>query len=220
MFADRSDAGKALAFHLEGYRPSKPLVLGLPRGGVIVAAEVALKLDTDLDVVLSKKLGAPGNPELAIGAVAEDGSLYLDKHVISSLGVPETYVQAETAARLSEIRKLTVLYREVRPREPIEGRTVLLVDDGLATGATMIAAARAVALSTPDSIVVAVPGGPPETVRTLRAVDRISDVVCLKMPAYFGAVSELYEAFTQVRQEEVLRLLAGYSRGGEGGIDG
>ena len=99
MFADRSDAGEALAFHLEGHRASRPLVLGLPRGGVVVAAEVASKLDTDLDVVLSKKLGAPGNPELAIGAVAEDGSVYLDQGIISRLGVPEAYVEAETAAR-------------------------------------------------------------------------------------------------------------------------
>jgi putative phosphoribosyl transferase len=220
MFADRSDAGKALGFHLEGYRDSRPLVLGLPRGGVIVAAEVASKLDTDLDVVLSRKLGAPGNPELAIGAVAEDGSLYLDRHIISRLGVPETYVQEETAGRLSETKSLVALYREVRPREPVEGRTVILVDDGLATGATMNAAAQAVALSRPDSIVVAVPGGPPETVRTLRAIDRISDVVCLRMPQYFGAVSELYETFTQVKQEEVLSLLARYSHRGEGGTDG
>jgi len=196
MFQDRQDAGRQLARALAAYRTEHPLVLGLPRGGVVVAAEVARALDGDLDVLLVKKLRAPGNPELALGAVSEDGRVHLNP-----LDFSETYLQQEIAARRAEMAAQQQRYRAVRPRVSPLGRTVILVDDGLATGATMMAGVQTTQLAQPARLIVAVPVSPSETAR------EFDELVCLETPNDFQGVGQFYADFTQVEDEEVIQIL-------------
>jgi putative phosphoribosyl transferase len=196
MFQNRQDAGRQLGQALAAYRTAHPLVLGLPRGGVVVAAEVARALDGELDVLLVKKLRAPGNPELALGAVCEDGHVHLNPMDFS-----ETYVQKEVAARRAEMALQQQLYRAVRLRVPRAGRTVILVDDGLATGATMLAGVQTTKLANPARLIVAVPVSPPET------ACEFDNLVCLETPGDFQGVGQFYADFTQVEDEEVIRIL-------------
>jgi putative phosphoribosyl transferase len=196
MFRDRTDAGRHLANALKSYRGANPLVLGLPRGGVVVGAEVARALGGELDVLLVKKLRAPGNPELALGAVCEDGHVHLNP-----MDVSDAYVQKEIVARRAEMMLQQQRYRAVRPRVPRAGRTVILVDDGLATGATMMAGVQTTQLAKPVRLIVAVPVSPPETAR------EFNDLVCLETPLDFQGVGQFYEDFTQVEDDEVIRIL-------------
>ena len=207
MFSDRTDAGQQLARGLESYRRSNPLVLGLPRGGVVVAAAIARALQCDLDVLLVKKLRAPDNPELALGAVCEEGRVFINEEVLRLTGADDFYLEAERRERLAEIADQRRRYRAVKPRQPLTGRTILLVDDGLATGATMIAAAGASALSRPQELVVAVPVSHPETIDTLEAMPMVDRVVCLEAPVGFIGVGQFYQDFTQVSDEEVVAIL-------------
>ena len=204
-FRDRRDAGDALARRLEGYRGASPLVLGLPRGGVPVAAQVARALAADLDVVVARKLGSPISAELAIGAVTADGGRFLNADVIRHLNVSDAYIAAVTAVQQAEASRREARFRGSRPAPRITGRTVILVDDGLATGATMRAAVQAVRRQSPQRIVVAVPVGSPTACMALRA--EADDVVCLHEPIDFGAVGSYYEHFEQTQDEEVLQLL-------------
>ena len=207
MFANRQEAGWQLGEALQRLRATRPLVLGLPRGGVVVAAEVARALGGELDVMLVKKLRAPGNPELALGAVAEDGRAHVNPDVRGLTEASEDYLERERHERLKEMRAQAAAYRAVRPRVEPAGRTVVLVDDGLATGATMLAAVQCAALSGPERLVAAVPVGPPDTVRQFAAMPEVNEVVCLQTPAWFGGVGQFYEDFSQVSDEEVVRIL-------------
>jgi predicted phosphoribosyltransferase len=193
------------------------VVLGVPRGGVVVAAEVARALGAELDIAVPRKLRAPHNPELAVGAVAEDGSVYVDERVATSLGVPPEYLQQEAAWQLEEIRRRLEAYRQGRPACELAGRTVVLVDDGIATGSTMVAAVRSVRRRGAARVVVAVPVAPPEAVRRLRVEG--CEVVCAREDPLFVAVGQFYEDFTQVSDEEVQALLREFweSREGSGG---
>lgn len=209
MFADRIEAGKELAAALAAYRRPRLLVLGLPRGGVIVAAEVAGALDAELDVVLCKKLRAPDNPELAIGAIGEGGKVFLNPDVVEFLEIESTYIEHEKAVRLDEMQQQVDAYRRVKPRAPVLGRPVIVIDDGLATGATMVAAVQTTAQARPSTLTVAVPGGAFDTVRKLEAMREVDGVVCLETPSFFYGVGQLYDNFDQVEDEEVMRVLAG-----------
>jgi predicted phosphoribosyltransferase len=206
-FRDRSDAGRALAAKLAAYahRPDV-LVLALPRGGVPVAHEVARVLRAPLDVFLVRKLGVPGHEELAMGAVATGGVRVLNESVVAGLGIPPYVIDAVTAWEQEELTRRERLYRGDRPPPDVRGRTVILVDDGLATGATMHAAIRALREQHPGRIVVAVPTAAPETCEELKT--EVDDVICATTPEPFHAVGLWYENFSQTTDEEVRDLLA------------
>ena len=207
MFADRTDAGRRLAKALQSYGTRKPLVLGLPRGGVVVAAEVARAIGGEMDVMFVKKLGAPSNPELAIGAIGEDGKRFLNEDLARMTGADDDYIAALVSKRLAEIREQARQYRAVREKVFPVGRVCILVDDGLATGATMIAAIQATAAAQPTMIIVAVPGGPDDTLEKIKAMPEVTDVICLETPTWFSGVSQLYDDFCQVEDDEVVALL-------------
>jgi putative phosphoribosyl transferase len=205
IFRDRREAGAQLAAALQSYRDRRPVVLAVPRGGVVVGYQVAVALDAPLDVVVPRKLRAPFNAELAIGAVAHDGSVYLDDGLVRTLGVSDDYLQQEIACQTEEIRRRMQAYRGEQPMPDLTGATAIVTDDGVATGATMIAALRAVRALGPGRVVAAVPVAPPETVERLRR--EADDVVCLHTPALFYAVGQFYEDFSQTTDEEVVALL-------------
>jgi predicted phosphoribosyltransferase len=206
-FRDRHDAGRLLAEKLTAYahRPDV-LVLALPRGGVPVAYEVARALGTPLDVFVVRKLGVPGHEELAMGAVATGGVRVLNDDVVRGLRIPDRVIDAVTALEQQELARRERLYRGDRTPPDARGRTVILVDDGLATGATMHAAIAALRQQEPARIVVAVPTAAPETCNALRA--EVDDVVCAITPEPFHAVGLWYEDFSQTTDEEVRELLA------------
>ncbi|HXI09951.1 MAG TPA: phosphoribosyltransferase family protein [Thermodesulfobacteriota bacterium] len=210
IFADRKKAGEFLATKLEKYRGDRPLVVGLPRGGVVVADEVAAALGADLDVIIAGKLRAPFNPELAIGAITEDGHAFINDTAVRSLRVTEEYLEREKTERLKVTADRLRSYRAVRKKVPLKDRTVILVDDGLATGSTMISAAEAARASGAKKIVVAVPGGPLDTVERLQEIEWIDEVVCPLVPEPFYAVSQIYADFRQVEDETVISILGKY----------
>jgi erythromycin esterase-like protein/predicted phosphoribosyltransferase len=210
-FRNRLEAGERLAGHLTAYAGRSDVsVLALPRGGVPVAAEVARRLRAPLDVYLVRKLGVPGQPEFAMGAIAEGGVEVLNEGLIASLGVPRTLVRQTAVRERLELERRDRLYRADRPPAPLRGRTVLLIDDGLATGATMEAAVTALRAQQPARIVVAAPVGAVDTCRRLRAV--ADEVVCAATPEPFEAVGLWYEDFTQTTDDEVRALLADAGR--------
>jgi len=206
-FRDRHDAGRQLAAALTAYADrADVVVLGLPRGGVPVAAEVAARLQAPLDVFIVRKVGVPGHPELAMGAVAEGAEVF-SAELIQELGIPQHLVQQTAARERLELERREALYRRDRPAYPalVRARTVILVDDGLATGSTMQAAVRALKHFDPARVVVAVPVGARDTCEQLRGV--ADEVVCLAMPEPFDAVGLWYDAFAQTTDDEVRRLL-------------
>lgn len=211
MFSDRADAGRQLAEALEGFRSAHPLVLALPRGGVVVGAEIARALGSDLDVVLVKKLRAPGSPELALGAMSEDGTVFLNREIVDLTNTDEKYIEDEIKERQREITEQSQHYRRRKPKISVAGRKVILTDDGLATGATMIAAVQATALARPVRIVVAVPVGSPEALRLVQALKQVDEVVSLLAPGWFKGVGEFYADFTQVEDEEVIAILKDFA---------
>lgn len=180
------------------------MVLGLVRGGVAIAAEIARELDTPLDVIVARKLGAPFHPELAIGAVARDGA-FLNEDLVRRLEISPQELEGITAAAMAEVERYEERFREGRPAEPVEGRTVVLADDGLATGATATAAVRALRRRWPARIIVAMPACAPESARQLET--EVDELVCLTRTPYFYAVGQFYEDFSQLEDEEVERLL-------------
>ena len=203
QFADRRDAGRTLAAALTAYRGRDVVVLALPRGGVPVGAEVARALDAPLDVFVVRKLGLPGQPELAMGALASGGVQVVNDAVARHASAAE--LAAVVARETVEIERRERDYRGERALTAVEGRVVILVDDGLATGATMRAAVAAVRRLSPAEVVVAVPVGAPETVREVAAV--ADDVVCSAQPSSFFAVGQCYDDFTQTTDDEVRAAL-------------
>jgi putative phosphoribosyl transferase len=206
VFEDRADAGRQLAGQLArfAHRPDV-IVLGVPRGGVTVAFEVAKALHVPLDVFLSRKLGVPGQPELAFGAVSAGGGRYLDEDIIRSAGISKRQVERITAEVRNELDRRAALYRGDRPPLQVAGKTVILVDDGLATGASVYAAVEALRQMQAAKLVVAVPVAPPATWAWLRKV--VDEIVCLDLPDTFLAVGAFYKDFAQVEDEEFIELL-------------
>jgi len=205
LFANREDAGARLGKALARFHGQRPLVLGIPRGGVPVAAQVAKALAGDLDVIVARKLGSPFSPELAVGAVTADGTRYLNAQTIDELDVPADYLDQVTKEKRAEAEARERRFRAGRDPLSVEGRTVLLVDDGLATGSTMIAAARSIRARHPQRLVIAVPVAPRETCDAMHA--EADEVTCLETPAFFMAVGLHYRDFSQTEDEDVERIL-------------
>ncbi len=205
LFKDRQEAGELLARELAEYRDKGVVVLGIPRGGIIVAKELARRLQADLDIVLAHKLRTPGQTELAMGSVAEDGKLFLNEKIVQGLGVGGAYIQQEKAQQLAEIKRRTALFRRVRPKMPLAGRTVIVTDDGIATGATTQAALWAVRLENPEKLIAALPVGPEDTIR--RLAEDVDEMICLRTPPLFAAVGQFYIRFEPVEDEEVLKIM-------------
>jgi predicted phosphoribosyltransferase len=208
IFVDREEAGWKLVERLRNERLEKPLVLAIPRGGLEVGAVLARGLGAELDVVLARKLRAPHQPELALGAVSETGEVYLNHFASAMTDVGDAFIARERERQLSEIARRRAIYRAVRPRATIAGRTVIVTDDGIATGATMIAALHVVRAAGAREVIVAVPVGAPDRIDALRPLcDRI---VCLQEPAWFWAIGQFYRDFAQVSDERAVELLRDY----------
>lgn len=206
VFRDRREAGEVLADELASYRDKNLVVLGLARGGVPVGWQVAHALRAPLDVFLVRKLGVPQWEELAMGALASGGGVVMNDALVRNLGISDDAVQRAIARETEELNRRERVYRGDRPPADISGRIAVLVDDGIATGASMLAAVRAVRASEPEQVVVAVPVGPPSACRELAA--EADDVVCATMPPGFEAVGQVFDDFHQVTDDEVRELLA------------
>ena len=204
-FSDRVEAGKRLASAMRDFDGKNGIVLAIPRGGVVVGYEIAKALSLPLDVIIPRKIGAPDNPELAIGAMTEDGTIILDDNLITYIGVPRDYIKAESERQKHEIERRLKLYRQNEPYPSLKGLDVVIVDDGIATGSTMKAALASVKNRGASTVTVAVPVGPPSTIKELKKqADR---VVCLYAPEYFQAIGQFYTDFNQTTDEEVIQLL-------------
>ena len=210
MFPDRRAAGRLLAQALLHHAGTNPAVLGLPRGGVPVADEIALTLGGSLDVWVVRKLGAPQQPELGVGAIAEGPAVVLDRAIVRLLKISRSQLLAVARRELREIRRRVERFRGERPLPALQGRTVILVDDGMARGGTMRAAIRALRRRSPARLIVAIPVAAPEAVAKLRL--EVDEVVCLYQPEELHAVGVWYEDFRQVPDEEVVRILERSSR--------
>lgn len=205
MFNDRIQAGQQLAEQLMSFKNSKPVILGLPRGGVPVAAEVASALDAPLDIIVVRKLGLPGHSEYAMGAIGEGDVRYVDWKVVSEFGVSASELARVVEREQVELRRRAMRYRADRPRIDVGGRTVIIVDDGIATGSTVLAAVRVARALGAQSVVAATPVAPPDTVARLR---RVADqVVVVETPTPFYAVGQAYLEFGQTDDDEVTRIL-------------
>ena len=204
-FHDRKEAGRLLGAALRDTASANTVVLGIPRGGVVIAREVAHLLKADLDIVLSRKLGAPYNPELAVGAINENGKIFLDDSIVSNTRADEAYIEKEAKHQSEEINRRAKIFRKILAKTSLEGKTVIIVDDGLATGATMQASLWAARQEKPSRLVAAVP------VASREAIDRIADycdeAICLRQPDFFGAVGQFYINFDQTTDEEVMKML-------------
>jgi predicted phosphoribosyltransferase len=206
LFQDRREAGKALAARLASFkgRPSL-IVLGIPRGGVVVGHEIAQALGAPLDVYITRKIGAPHNPELAIGAVASDGTLLIDHQLVRRLGVSQDYVDEESERQKQEIGRRLAEYRGEGPGPELADKVVILADDGVATGATTLVTIQAIKSQQPTELILAVPVGPRDSIETLR--QEVDQLVCLHAPEIFWAVGAFYNVFDQTTDDEVKALL-------------
>jgi putative phosphoribosyl transferase len=207
-FEDRGDAGRRLADKLAHLKDAQPVVLALPRGGVAVGFEIARELDAPLDIVLVRKIGVPWQPELALGAVTDGASpeIFIDRGLATSLDVPDSYIKQETARQLEEIERRRKSYCEGRPALEVARRTAIVVDDGIATGATMRVALQAVRRRGPARLVLAVPVASPDTLAALG--EGADETVCLETPIGLGAIGFFYRDFHQMSDAEVTELLA------------
>jgi putative phosphoribosyl transferase len=207
-YADRADAGRRLADRLAHLKDRQPIILALPRGGVAVGFEIARALDAPLDVVLVRKIGVPWQPELALGAVTDGDhpEIFVDRDLAASLDIPEDYIREETAGQLAEIERRRKSYCEGRPAPEIGGHTAIVVDDGIATGATMRVALQAVRRRKPARLVLAVPVAPPDTLASLG--EEADEIVCPETPSGLGAIGFYYRDFHQMSDDEVTDLLA------------
>lgn len=204
-FRDRLEAGRMLTEELKKLHLKNAVVLGIPRGGIVIAGELAAILGADLDIVLSHKLGAAGNPELAIGAVGEDGKLFLNQTLVSELGEDKTYIEQEKIRQFAVIKRRIEEYRQILPKVSLKDRPVIVTDDGIATGATMYAALWIARAEHPERLLAALPVGPPDTLK--RLAEDADDLLCLRAPSFFAAIGQFYLDFSQVEDEEVLEIL-------------
>jgi len=218
MFKDRRDAGRRLAARLLKSKPQDPVVLALPRGGVPVAYEIAIALDAPLDVIIVRKLGAPGQPELGIGALVDGDhpQSILNADVLRTVHVSNDYLQREIETQLQEIHRRQQLYRRGRTPVPLEGRTVIVVDDGIATGGSVRAALRGVQRARPRQVILAVPVAAADAIAALRGA--VAQLICLSAPIFFSAVGQFYDDFTQTTDAEVIDLLDAAQRRVQSGL--
>jgi putative phosphoribosyl transferase len=207
VYPTREAAGRKLAHRLRSYAGPDVVVLGVPRGGLPVAREVADALRAPLDIVVVRKLGAPGQPELGIGAVVDGDhpSAIYNEEIMEQLGVQQRYVKAEVERQLKEVKRRESAYRQGREKIPLAGKTVIVIDDGIATGSSMRAALRGVRRQQPARLILAVPVAPPETVEAMRG--EADEIVCLESPEEFFAVGQFYRDFHQVSDDEVTTIL-------------
>ena len=204
IFQNRIDAANQLAKNLEWVKKDNPVILAIPRGGVIIGDVISSSLNATLDIVISRKIGAPHNPELAIGAVMHDGSYFPNDDIIRMLSVPQKYIDSEMHAQTKEIEHRLMKFRGTNEYH-LEGKTIVLVDDGIATGATMFVAIQWVKKQKPKQLIVAIPVGPKETVEKLNEV--VEKVAVLQSPIYFNAVEEFYHEFDQVEDYQVQEIM-------------
>ena len=207
VFRDRADAGRALAEALAERGFEDPVILALPRGGVPVAIEVVRRLNAPMDLVMVRKIGVPGQPELAAAAVVDGDTPHVvfNENILAQAGLSRDDIDRLAETELEEIRRRRGLYLGDRPQVPVEGRTAIVVDDGIATGATMRVSLKAVRARAPARLVLAVPVAPRDTVEALRP--EVDDIVCLRTPSLFGGVGRHYAAFPQTTDDEVIALL-------------
>jgi len=205
MFQNREDAAKKLAKKLEWLKKENPIILAIPRGGVVIGNVIASELGVKLDILVSRKVGAPDNPELAIGAVMHDGSYFPNERIMIMLNVPQNYINQEIDVQMKEIERRLVKFRGSKEYD-LKGRTVVLVDDGVATGATMLVVALWVKNQKPKKIIIALPVGPKETINMLNEI--VDKVVVLHLPYLFNAVGEFYQEFNQVDDYEVQKIMS------------
>lgn len=205
LFKDRRAAGEKLTEKLTEYRGKQPLILAVPRGGVTVAEPVWEKLGGELDLIITRKIGAPNQPELAIGAVSVDGYVMLNDKMVSRVGAGEDYINKAAEEEQKEIKRRLKIYRGDRPLPAVDNRLVILIDDGVATGYTLLAALRSLQEKKPSKLVLAVPVGPPETLK--RFESEVDQLVYLEAPAHFAAVGQFYQFFDQVSDRKVTSVL-------------
>jgi putative phosphoribosyl transferase len=206
-FQNRIDAGVALAKKLMnyGYNSGPTIVLGIPRGGVILADIIAKILSADFDIVIPRKLGAPDNEELAIGAVMEDGTSYINRYIVNALRIPSEYIEKEKARQITEIKRRSAAYRRREINYKINSKRAILVDDGIATGATVIASARWLRKQNPSSVVAAVPVAPLQSTELLE--QEVDSVLVLQTPREFGSVGQFYEEFDAISDQQVIQIM-------------
>lgn len=204
MFQDRYEAALQLAEKLKGYQDKNPLILAIPRGAVPMAKTIAQKLHGEFDVVLVRKLRSPYNPEFAIGSIDESGWAYIADYAAFA-GADADYIEAEKRTQLENIRRRRAQYTPIRPPIAPEGRIVIVIDDGLATGATMISALHGLRNRKPAKLICAIPVSPPDTLK--RVAELADETVCIEAPEYFQAVGQFYARFPQVEDEEVIETL-------------
>ena len=216
-FEDRQEAGKSLVEFLRPWATPQTVVLGIPRGGLVIAQEIAKALNCPLDVILAHKLGAPGNPELAIGAVAENGKTFLNPSVARQVGADPEYIDEEVKLQLDEIRQERDEFRRFRPKLNLKNKIAIVCDDGVATGATLQASLWSARQEEPKILVAALPVGPEKSLEKLSQT--ADEVVCLKVPRYLTSVGRYYLHFEQVTDEEVKEILRSTSKNG-GKVEG
>jgi predicted phosphoribosyltransferase len=204
-FRNRVEAGLLLVKELLNLKGQNAVVLGVPRGGIVIAEVVARGIDADLDIVLSRKLGAPGQSELAVGALAENGDVFLNQRVVDDLSVSGYYIEQEKARQAIEIQRRSRLIRSVLTRVSLQGRIVVVTDDGVATGATLQAAVWAINDENPQKIIAAIPVASAEAVE--RLAEDVDEIVCLRLPEDFMAVGQFFSEFNQVTDDEVVSIL-------------
>ncbi|NGX51629.1 MAG: putative phosphoribosyl transferase [Chlamydiae bacterium] len=205
-YKDRAEAGQKLAEALKAYQNRDDvIVLGLARGGVIIAAEIGRALSLPFDLIMVRKIGAPSNPELAIGAITESGKGFFNEELIHALNVPQDYLEAAIQSEQALAQKRLALYRKNRSPPELKGKRVILVDDGIATGATMIAAVRSTRERGAKEVVIAIPVAPPDTLKRMESV--ADELICLFSTDDFQGISQFYAIFPQIEDDEIIKLL-------------
>ncbi len=206
LFRDRLDAGEKLADKLMDLKGERCAVIAIPRGGVVVGYAVALRLDAPLEVTVPRKIGAPGDPELAVGAVAEDGTIYVEESIASTVGVSDDWIRLEAERELEEVKRRISVYRAGKLLPRLDDYVAIVVDDGVATGATVMATVRFLRKLNPKKIVIAVPVAPPEILPKLAS--EADEVRCVETPSPFFAIGQFYADFSQLSDSEVLEYLS------------